>query len=115
MKSAPAVHLRNVRSPTARLPHIVPMVIGAARRRTSYAGRNRFQLRPFCFESRHRRSTSRPVATPVSGSVNGERMRAFIHRHLDVSVRLGEILFSLIMALGFTASVRLGLGEADNR
>ncbi|HEY2774795.1 MAG TPA: VIT family protein [Candidatus Binatia bacterium] len=42
-------------------------------------------------------------------------MFAFIRRHLDPSVRLGEILFALIMALGFTASVRLGLGEADHR
>ncbi len=42
-------------------------------------------------------------------------MTAFLHRHLDPASRLGEILFGLIMALGFTASVRLGLDEADNR
>lgn len=42
-------------------------------------------------------------------------VRTFIHRHLDPASRLGEILFGLIMALGFTASVRLGLDEADNR
>ena len=42
-------------------------------------------------------------------------MRTFIQRNLDPVSRLGEILFGLIMALGFTASVRLGLDEADNR
>lgn len=42
-------------------------------------------------------------------------MRSFIHRNLDPVGRLGEILFGLIMALGFTGSVRLGLEEADNR
>lgn len=42
-------------------------------------------------------------------------MRSFLHRHLDPAGRLGEILFGLIMALGFTASVRLGLEEADSR
>lgn len=42
-------------------------------------------------------------------------MRSFIHRNLDPSSRLGEILFGLIMALGFTGSVRLGLDEADSR
>ena len=42
-------------------------------------------------------------------------MRAFIHRYLDPADRLGEILFGLIMALGFTGAVRLGLEEADNR
>jgi VIT1/CCC1 family predicted Fe2+/Mn2+ transporter len=41
-------------------------------------------------------------------------VRNFIHRNLDPSSRLGEILFGLIMALGFTGSVRLGLDEADN-
>jgi len=41
--------------------------------------------------------------------------RAFIHRHLEPADRLGEILFGLIMALGFTGAVRLGLDEADNR
>lgn len=42
-------------------------------------------------------------------------MHHFIRRHLDPAGRLGEILFGLIMALGFTASVRLGLDEADNK
>jgi len=41
-------------------------------------------------------------------------MRAFFHRNLDPADRLGEILFGLIMALGFTGAVRLGLEEADN-
>jgi VIT1/CCC1 family predicted Fe2+/Mn2+ transporter len=42
-------------------------------------------------------------------------MRAFLHRHLDPADRLGEVLFGLIMALGFTGAVRLGLEEPDNR
>jgi len=42
-------------------------------------------------------------------------MRSFIRRHLDPAERLGEILFGLIMALGFTGAVRLGHEEADNR
>ena len=42
-------------------------------------------------------------------------MRAFIERHLDPADRLGEILFGLIMALGFTGAVRLGHEQADNR
>jgi VIT1/CCC1 family predicted Fe2+/Mn2+ transporter len=42
-------------------------------------------------------------------------MRGFIHRHLDAADRLGEILFGLIMALGFTGAVRLGHEEADSR
>ena len=41
-------------------------------------------------------------------------MRGFIHRHLDPVDRLGEILFGLIMALGFTGAVRLRLEEPDN-
>jgi len=41
-------------------------------------------------------------------------MRAFFHRHLDPADWLGEILFGLIMALGFTGAVRLGHEEADN-
>jgi hypothetical protein len=41
-------------------------------------------------------------------------MREFLHRHLDPADRLGEILFGLIMALGFTGAVRLGREEADN-
>jgi hypothetical protein len=40
---------------------------------------------------------------------------AFIRRYLDPAGRLGEVLFGLIMALGFTGAVRLGLDEADNR
>jgi len=39
----------------------------------------------------------------------------FVHRHLDPVDRLGEVLFGLIMALGFTAAVRLGHEEADSR
>jgi len=42
-------------------------------------------------------------------------MRDFIRRHLDPGSRLGEILFALIMALGFTGSVRLGLEDPDSR
>src|SRR5512134_2455949 len=42
-------------------------------------------------------------------------MRAFIQRYLDPAGRLGEILFGLIMALGFTGAVRLGWEEPDNR
>jgi VIT1/CCC1 family predicted Fe2+/Mn2+ transporter len=42
-------------------------------------------------------------------------IREFIRTHLDPVERLGEILFGLIMALGFTGAVRLGHEEADNR
>lgn len=42
-------------------------------------------------------------------------MRAFLNRHLDPSTRLGEMLFGLIMALGITGAVRLGLEKATNR
>jgi hypothetical protein len=42
-------------------------------------------------------------------------MLNFIRQRLDPASRLGEILFGLIMALGFTASARLGLDESDNR
>ena len=42
-------------------------------------------------------------------------MRTFIERYLDPATRLGEILFGLVMALGFTGAVRLGYEEADNR
>ncbi len=42
-------------------------------------------------------------------------MRSFIQNHLDPASRLGEVLFGLIMALGFTGAVRLGHAEADNR
>lgn len=42
-------------------------------------------------------------------------MRSFISRYLDPASRLGEVLFGLIMALGFTGAVRLGHEEADNR
>lgn len=41
--------------------------------------------------------------------------RKFISRHLDPQDRLGEVLFGLIMALGFTGAVRLGVEEPDNR
>ena len=41
-------------------------------------------------------------------------MRSFIRNHLDPASRLGEVLFGLIMALGFTGAVRLGHEEADN-
>jgi len=36
-------------------------------------------------------------------------IRDLIGRYLDPADRLGEILFGLIMALGFTGAVRLGL------
>jgi len=39
----------------------------------------------------------------------------FFQRYLDPAGRLGEILFGLIMALGFTGAVRLGWEEPDNR
>jgi len=39
----------------------------------------------------------------------------FIRRHLDPAARLGEALFGLVMALGFTGAVRLGEEEANNR
>ena len=42
-------------------------------------------------------------------------MRTFIQRYLAPADRLGEILFGLIMALGFTGAVRLGHEKADNR
>src|SRR4051794_18412376 len=42
-------------------------------------------------------------------------MRKLIQRYLSPADRLGEVLFGLIMALGFTAAVRLGRAEADNR
>jgi VIT1/CCC1 family predicted Fe2+/Mn2+ transporter len=42
-------------------------------------------------------------------------MRSFIRRYLSPADRLGEILFGLIMALGFTGAVRLGQEEAENR
>ena len=42
-------------------------------------------------------------------------MWSFIRRHLDPVDRLGEALFGLIMALGFTGAVRLGHAEADSR
>jgi len=41
-------------------------------------------------------------------------MHKFIHRHLGPADRLGETLFGLIIALGFTGAVRLGHEEADN-
>jgi hypothetical protein len=42
-------------------------------------------------------------------------MRAFIRAHLDPVDRLGEVMFSLIMSLGFIGACRLELAEADNR
>jgi VIT1/CCC1 family predicted Fe2+/Mn2+ transporter len=39
----------------------------------------------------------------------------FISRYLDPVDRMGEILFGLIMALGFTGAVRLGYEDPDNR
>jgi VIT1/CCC1 family predicted Fe2+/Mn2+ transporter len=42
-------------------------------------------------------------------------LKKFIDVNLDVGDRLGEILFGLIMALGFTGAVRLGHEEPDNR
>ncbi len=42
-------------------------------------------------------------------------MATFIQRCLDPADRLGEIPFGLIMALGFTGAVRLGVEDADNR
>jgi hypothetical protein len=39
----------------------------------------------------------------------------FFQRYLDPAGRLGEILFGLIMALGFTGAVRVGWEEPDNR
>lgn len=42
-------------------------------------------------------------------------MFAFVRRNLDPVDRLGEILFGLIMAMGFTGAVRLGLDAADSR
>jgi VIT1/CCC1 family predicted Fe2+/Mn2+ transporter len=42
-------------------------------------------------------------------------MLSFIRRYIDPADRLGEVLFGLIMALGFTGAVRLGVEDADNR
>ena len=42
-------------------------------------------------------------------------MLSFLRRHLDPVDMLAEILFGLIMALGFTGAVRLGLEAADSR
>lgn len=42
-------------------------------------------------------------------------MRAFFQRHLDPATRLGEALFGLIMALGITGAVQLGVGQATHR
>ena len=42
-------------------------------------------------------------------------MRSFIKAHLDPVDRLGEVVFSLIMALGFIGACRLELAEAENR
>src|SRR5688572_893604 len=42
-------------------------------------------------------------------------MRGFIRGNLTPADFLGEVLFGLIMALGFTGAVRLGHEEADSR
>jgi hypothetical protein len=42
-------------------------------------------------------------------------MRSFIRAHLDPVDRLGEVVFSLVMALGFIGACRLELSEPDNR
>ena len=39
----------------------------------------------------------------------------FFSRHLDFSDQIGEALFAMIMAMGFTIAVRMGMGDADNR
>jgi VIT1/CCC1 family predicted Fe2+/Mn2+ transporter len=44
-----------------------------------------------------------------------KKIRDFIDRYLDPAGRLGEILFGLIMALGFTGAVQMGLDEPNNR
>lgn len=43
------------------------------------------------------------------------RLRTFVAAHLDPAERIGEALFGLIMALGFTGAVRLGIDEAGSR
>jgi len=42
-------------------------------------------------------------------------MFSFIGDHLDPKSRMGEVLFGLIMAMGFTGAVHLGHAEPDNR
>jgi VIT family len=42
-------------------------------------------------------------------------LNKWVFRHLDPASRLNEVLFGLIMALGFTGAVRLGLDEPNNR
>jgi len=42
-------------------------------------------------------------------------MRVFIQRYLDPAGRLGEVVFGLIMALGFTGAVRVGQDDANSR
>lgn len=42
-------------------------------------------------------------------------MRSFFQKHLDPSTRLNEVLFGLIMALGITGAVKLGLEKATSR
>src|SRR5687768_3018362 len=41
-------------------------------------------------------------------------MRSFIQRHLEPADRLGEMMFGLIMALGFTAAVQFGNESPDS-
>lgn len=42
-------------------------------------------------------------------------MIGFLRRHLDPASRLGEVLFGLIMALGFTAAVRISGEQTTSR
>lgn len=42
-------------------------------------------------------------------------MRGFVRRHLEPADRLGETLFGLVMALGFTGAVKWSRQDADER
>ncbi len=55
------------------------------------------------------------MQVPEPGGSAERPVRRFIQQNLDPASRLGEILFGLVMALGFTGSVRLGLDEPDNQ
>jgi hypothetical protein len=57
---------------------------------------------------------SRSVVSEGPAKVSRGHLRSFIHHNLKPVDRLSEILFGLIMALGFTGAVRLGRREADN-
>ncbi len=39
----------------------------------------------------------------------------FFAKHLGFSEQIGEALFAMIMAMGFTIAVRMGMDDADNR